>query len=379
MKNIYKYIIILTLVAIAAFVFYNKVYIPKTTYATQTPKVEDMDIDVFGIGVLGAKDTYNVSAGVNAKILSLNSDEGLWVKKGQLLAVLDSVDLPIQLEETKMIVTKAKSEFIASTKELKSLDAQKNLAQLTFKRYEKLKSQSFVSQSEYDKVKADLTVIQAQIQATKAHITSSKTEIARAKKSVQAVQEKLSRYKVYAPVDGYIISKKAEIGQALLPTQTIFSILKKEDVWVKAYVDERISGSIQIGNKAIITLRSNPDKKYKAYVKRIAPQSDMVTQEREVDVSFENLPNPFYINEQAEVSISVKHLKNVVTVDATLIVYEDKKSGVWVKEQGKAHFKEIKLIAINDGRAAVKNLDKNEILLKVSEKNKSLKEGMKVH
>jgi len=378
MKSFYKYIIGAGVIALLAFVVYNKVYIPKTTYETLKATKGDIALKVFGIGEVGAKTLYNVSAGVNAKLISLATDEGQWVKQGEMIAAFDSVDLPIQVEEAKIGVQKARSELIALEKELKSLQAQKQLALVTYNRYAKLKKQSFASQSEYDKAQADLKVIEAQIEATKAHINSSKTEVLRASKSVKALEEKLSRYTVYAPVDGYVIAKKADLGQTLLAAQTLFEIVRSDDVWVKGYIDERISGDVKVGAKATIKLRSSK-KQYDAYVKRIAPQSDAITQEREVDVAFENLPIPFYINEQAEVYIDTKELKNVVIVPAVTLVYKDDISGVWIKKGQKAHFQKVELLGISDGKAAVKGLASGSELLLVSTKNKPLKEGMKVH
>jgi len=378
MKSIYKYSIAGVVLAVLAFVVYNKVYIPKTTYKTVQSTRGDMSVKIFGIGQVGAKTIYNVTAGVNAKLLTVGTDEGKWVKKGQLLATFDSVDLPMLVQEANISVQKSQSEYLASKKELESLKAQKTLALVTYKRYKKLKDESFVSQSEYDKANSDLKVIEGQISVTKAHIKSSKIEITRAKKNVEALKEKLSRYKVYAPVDGYVIAKKADVAQTLGATQVMFEIVTTNDVWVKAYVDERISGDVKVGAKASIKLRSST-KQFDGYVKRIAPQSDAVTQEREVDVAFKNLPIPFYINEQAEVLVDTKKLKNVVIVPSVSLIYKDDISGVWVKNGDTAHFQKVKVLGISDSKIAVSNLQSGAVLLLASTKNKTLKEGMKVH
>ncbi len=379
MKSLSKYIILLAIIAGAGTVFYNKVYIPKTTYERSSATVGDLSVQVFGIGNLGAKNIYAVSAGVSAKVLDMLHDEGEWIKKGDLLTTLDSVDLPIQLNESKIGVDKAYSELMASQKELASLQAQKNLAFVTYTRYKKLKKQSFASQSEYDKAKADLKVIEAQTEVTEAHINSAKMEITRAKEAVKALQERLSRYKVYAPVDGYIVAKKAEVSQTLLANQTLFEIVNPQDVWVKAYIDEKISGDVKLGSSATIHLRSNSVKEYKGIVKRVVAQSDAITQEREVDVAFENLPLPFFINEQAEVNIDTKEYKNVVKIKADALVYKDQKSGVWIMKNSKAHFVIVKVLAISNGVVAVDGLDKNSEILIANIKKKTLKEGMEVH
>ncbi|MDQ1326480.1 MAG: Efflux transporter periplasmic adaptor subunit, partial [Campylobacterota bacterium] len=245
MKTWAKYTIAILLIAIGGALFYFKAYIPKTTFKTTTPKQGKIEVKVFGIGEVGARDIYPVGSQMGGKILTLLSDQGQWVKKGELLATIDPVDLPQLHEEAKIALQKAAKESTALQKELENLHAQKELALLTYGRYKKLKEQGYVSQAEYDKAKADLDGIKAQMAATLARIDSSKSETARMQKNIDALHEKLLRFNVYAPIDGYVISKDAEVAQTLTPSQTIFRIVDPKTVWIKAYIDERISGKVK--------------------------------------------------------------------------------------------------------------------------------------
>ena len=379
MDKFIKYLIILAVTALGGSLFYNKVYIPKTTYESLSPTVGELKVHVFGIGNVGAKDTYMINAQTGGRVLSLLTDEGEWVKKGDLIATIDSVDIPQLLEEARIVVKKANSELIASQKELQSLMAQKSLALVTYNRYAKLQKQSFASKAEYDKAKADLDAIKAQIEATGAHINSAKAEVDRAKKGVESLEIKLSRYKIFSPVDGYVISKDVQADQTVVPSQSILKIVDPKTVWIKAYIDEKLSGQVAVGQKASITLRSQPHKKFSGVVKRIVAQSDAVTQEREVNVAFEKLPIPFYINEQAEIMIDTKTYEKVLKIPSRVITYYEGKAGVWVDEDKKAYFKTIKIIARGEKEVAVSGLDEKSRILIESPKKKSLKEGMSIH
>ena len=379
MNKMTKYALAALLVVGGGIIFYNKVYIPKSTYAKVSPVKGDLNIAVFGIGDVGAKDIYAVNAQTSAKILTITKDAGDWVKKGELLVRMDPVDLPQLLQEAKISVKKATLELVASKKELLSLIAQKKLALITYERYAKLKEQSFASQSEYDKAKADLDALNAQIAASKARINSASAEIVRAKKSVEALEVKLTRYTITAPIDGYVISKEADVSESVVPTQAILKIVDPKTVWIKAYIDERISGNIRVGQRASITLRSQANKKFSGIVKRIAPESDAVTQEREVDVAFTKLPIPFYINEQAEVLIDTEAFKDVTKIPSNLLVHKDGKVGVWVDENSKAHFQEVKVLGISHNEAAVKDLSTTLELIVPATNKKPLFEGSGIH
>jgi len=336
-----------------------------------------LDVEVYGIGNVGANHIYKMTSQVGGKILSILTDEGQWVKKGQLLVTIDTIDIPKFLEEAEIAVKKAESEFKASTIELKSLFSQKKLALVTFRRYDKLHKQAFVSKAEFDKVKTDLDIVNAQIASSKAHINSSKIEVERAKKGVEALNERLKRYQIYSPVDGYVIARHVEVAQTLLPSQTILEIVDPQSVWVKTYIDEKIIGSIKVGQPARIQLRSS-SKEFSGKVARIVSQSDTVTQEREVDVVFDKLPIPFYINEQAEVTIASEHHEGVIKVPSKVLSYYKEQRGIWILKEGKAHFVALKIIAQGVHEVAVDGLKEGELILLESAHNKPLKEGASI-
>ena len=375
-----KYIIIAILVIVGIVLFYKNVYIVKTTYKTLSPKVANLDIKVFGIGNVSAKDIYSITAQTGGKIISILTDEGQWVKKGDLLITIDPVDMPELVQEMLISVEKTKSELKALIKESESLNAQKELALITYKRYEKLVKQSFVSKSEFDKAKTDLNALTAQLEATLVRIESSKIEVQRTQKNADSLKTKLSRFQIYAPVDGYVISKSAEVAQNVASSTTILKIVDPKTLWIKAYIDEKISGDIKVGQKAEITLRSQSNKQFTGYVKRIVAQSDAVTQEREINVAFDELPIPFYINEQARVTINAKTISNAITIPLNTLKVEDGKEGVWTLIDNKAYFKELNIQAKGDNEAAIiSGIKTEDIIIIPDSSKKALSEGMRIH
>lgn len=375
-----KYIIIAILVIVGIVLFYKNVYIVKTTYKTLSPKVANLDIKVFGIGNVSAKDIYSITAQTGGKIISILTDEGQWVKKGDLLITIDPVDMPELVQEMLISVEKTKSELKALIKESESLNAQKELALITYKRYEKLVKQSFVSKSEFDKAKTDLNALTAQLEATLVRIESSKIEVQRTQKNADSLKTKLSRFQIYAPVDGYVISKSAEVAQNVASSTTILKIVDPKTLWIKAYIDEKISGDIKVGQKAEITLRSQSNKQFTGSVKRIVAQSDAVTQEREINVAFDELPIPFYINEQARVTINAKTISNAITIPLNTLKVEDGKEGVWTLIDNKAYFKELNIQAKGDNEAAIiSGIKTEDIIIIPDSSKKALSEGMRIH
>ena len=379
MQKSFKYGIVALIVATGAFIFYDKVYLPKTTYKTVKPNYGDMRTKVFGVGSVGAKRIYTITAQTGGKITEILTDQGKWVKKGEVLVRIDPVDLPKQLEEAKIGVKKAKIELHASIEELHSLEVQKSLALITFKRYAKLRKHHFVSKAEYDKTKADLDAVNARVKATKTRIDASKTEVKRLQKSVEALEEKLARFTVYSPVDGYVIAREAETAQAVAPSQPILKIVDPKTVWIRTFVDERLSGTIKTGQRASIVLRSKPYRTFEGVVERIEAQSDAATLEKIVDVGFKSLPKPFSINEQAEVTIVTGNLKHVLKLPASVVVYRRAQPGVWTAVSGKARFVPVKVLARDHKEVSVSGIAEDTIVLLPDPKKRTLKDGMRIH
>ncbi len=378
MKKALGWIVFFAIVAIGGYLFYAKVYKPRITYATYRPTMGSIDNVVTGVGEIAAKNIYNITSQLGGKVEKIFIDEGKWVQKGDLVALIDPVDLPQKIASLQKQIEEVKLLQNATKKELGSLIAQKVLANKTYQRYLHLVKNHFVSQAEYDKAKATLDSITAQIQAKRLSIQAQSKKIASLQKELEALKAKLSRYKITSPIDGYVVAKKATISQTLLPGQPIFQVVRPDEVWVKTYIDERISTAIQPGQKAFITLRSSPAKHFVGSVKRIEPQADPVTLEKRIDVAFATLPKPFFLHEQAYVKIITHRYDDLYKIPLRLIHF-GQTPAVWVYTNGKAHLQPIRIIARDEQYAGVEGIDAHTIILIPTKNKKTLHEGMRVY
>ncbi len=379
MNTLLKYLLTAVIVLLLGGLFYKNVYIPKTTYTTVSPIKGKIDVYVRGIGNVDAEDIYTITAQSGGKILNILTDEGKWVKKGDLLIVMDGVDLPDQLEIAKASYTRAQYELQASQNELKNQLAQKELIQKTYDRYKKLHEKGFVSQSEYDKALSDLQSIEATLLVSESHINSAKAQLLLSQKNIDAIKTKLQYLKVYAPVDGYVISKTAQIAQNVLPTTPILKIVDPKTLWAKSMVDERVSSNVKVGQRATIKLSSHQNETFEGIVKKISPVIDAVTLEKEIDVAFVKIPTPFYIDEQVEVNIATQTHDDVLKLPLQAIDQQNGKIGVWVVKDMHVSFVFVEKIAQNDDEIAISNLEEHMKIVIPDPKKKPLKEGMKIN
>ncbi len=373
-----KYIIYIAIIAIAGFAVYKKVYIPKHTYETTTAVKADMDVRVNGVGNVGAKNIYKIGSVYGGKVLNFIVNEGEFIKQGTIIATIDSIDLKNKIDEAIAILEKAQSDSETLKIDEQSAMTSHAYENEIFIKNKKLYIQGSLAELSYKKYQVSKDIAKLKIAIIKSKIISLDKQMKQMNANINGLKERLLRYTVVAPVNGYVVKKSVANYQIISPNQTILEIVNPKDVWVETYVDTRMSGDIKIGDKAMIKLRSSTQK-VSGSVVNIKPINNRVTNEREVDVAFDNLAVPFYLEEQASVAISTRKLLNIIKIPTkTLVIYKEK-TGVWIlNEKNKAQFIPLDILAYQKRAAAVKNFDISRQILIPNPSKKPLSNGMKI-
>jgi hypothetical protein len=129
-------------------------------------------------------------------------------------------------------------------------------------------------------------------------------------------------------LEGVVIQRLGEVGSTVVPCTPLLKIVDPKSLWVATRVDESVVGRVQAGQTASIRLRSGevlPGK-----VARIARQSDAATRELDVHVAFDNVPQRFAIDQEAEVSIAVGEDRGIMVPLTALVRDNAGREGVLV-------------------------------------------------
>ena len=375
MNKYAKYGIGLAIVGVLGIGFYQKVFIPKHTFKIVTPQKTDMMIKVNGVGNVESENSYKVSAVYGGKIKDFNIKIGQFIKKGEIVANIDSVDLKDKIIEIEKNIEVIKANIASLKVDKESAYKDYLYQEEVLKKNKKLYQKKAISELEYKKYLTNRDVAKLKVKSLQDKIISLQNQIPQLQASINGLKERLKRYTIVAPVSGYVIKKYVSNYDVVGNYQPLIEIVNPKDVWIDTFIDTRISGDVKVGDKSSIALRSGL--KSKGYVYKINPVNNAVTNEREIFVKFDKTPIPFYINEQAIVNIKIKKLSDVLAVPASAIVTYKQKQGVWVLNGNKAHFQPVKIIAHADGKVVL-NL-KNIQIIMPNPKNKPLTEGMKIY
>ena len=262
---------------------------------------------VNGIGTLEAKEIITISPKYPSKISAVYADEGDSVTKGERLAQMELSELTGVQTQNSAAIEKSRAQVASQKALIEDLKAKQALADATLKRYTNLIKGGFVTQAELDAVQTSAKSAASALASAQESLKFSQHEVQRAVGSLDSVNATISDYSLRSPIDGIIISRESEAGSTIGAGTPVFKIANPKTLWVRAYIDERQSGPLQVGQKAVVTLRSTGEQKYAGIVSRIGVVSDRITEERVVYIALDHFLQPFSLGEQAEVQINLTH------------------------------------------------------------------------
>ena len=374
-----KYLIYTAIILLIGLGFYKKIYIPKHTFKTTFATIGDMNIKVNGVGNIGAKDIYKIGSIYGGKVLDFNLSEGDFIKRGELVARVDFVDLKDKIVELEASIKRFQNDIEALGLDKQSAITQYNYQREIFTKNQRLFRKGAISELDFKKFRTNRDVAKLAVSSVTSKINSLYSQIAQIRASVDGLKQRLSRYTITSPIDGYITKKFISNFAIINPNQTLIEVVNPKDVWVETHIDTRISGEVKIGDRALIKLRSS-NKIYKGRVTNIKPINNSVTNEREIDVSFDKLPIPFYLEEQAIVDIEIKKLKSITKVPTSVLSIYKEKEGVWIVDnKSRVFFKPIKILAHSGKSVATKDIKASDRLVIPNPKKKPLNSGMKIY
>jgi len=145
-------------------------------------------------------------------------------------------------------------------------------------------------------------------------------------------------------------------------------------------VDESLLHGIAVSQRATILLRSSKGETFPGRVVRIGRESDRVTEELEVDVSFDPPLTQFHLGEQAEVYILTESKNGCPSLPITAVAKRGDRRGVWTVQAGNLKWKEITL-GIEDRNAFVEVVSGlapgDSVAVAPAERMRKFQDGMK--
>ncbi len=204
-------------------------------------------------GTVDPVTSVDVGTQVSGKIAKIFVDYNTFVRKGQLLAIIDTTALSLNVKNAKANLLKAQSQF--------------DLAKTQYKQNQKLFSKGFLSDLDFA--------------TSKSALETDSADVISAKLALKTAETNLGYAYIYSPITGTVTNKNVLEGNtvaASLQSPVLFSIAQDlSKMQILASVDESDIGQIKMGQTTDFTVEAYPDKKFMGKVVQIRLNSQVVS------------------------------------------------------------------------------------------------------
>lgn len=270
------------------------------------------------------------------RLAAVQVDEGAHVRRGQVLARIESPDLDQTVQE---------------------MLAREQLARAQHDRTRDLVAQKFVSSAELDRTRTELQVAQA---------------------AARRAEAQRDYNQLLAPADGIVLRRDGEPGQFIAAGQAVLTLACCAPLRVSAEVDEEDIPRVVVGQKVTLRTDALPGRLFDGEVADITPKGDPVSRSYRVRIRLADAP-----------AVDAGPLRTGMTMDANLIASRREnallvpsralKSGaVWVLQQGRVRQREVrKGVSGSERTEIISGLAEGEMV--VLSPAESLRDGQRAH
>lgn len=270
------------------------------------PKIEDSPNEIVLPGNMQAYTLAPIYARTTGYVKAWYHDIGSHVRKGDLLAVIETPELDQQLAQAKADLATAQSN--------------EALAKVTANRYKSLLQQNAVSQQDTDNAIA-------QLQARSAEVSSAQA-------NAQRLQELVSFEKVMAPFDGIVTARNLDVGQLVSSagstttpgagivtnSKPMFEISSVGRLRVYVSVPQVYAPDAKAGAVATLSLPQFPGRTFKGKLVRTSDAVDPATRTLLAEIEVENRTGELLPGSYTQVHLSVTKAVPALTIPVSAAI-----------------------------------------------------------
>lgn len=344
----------------------------------------DLVRSVVATGKIEAINKVEIKSKASGIIQKMYVEIGDRVRTGQILCELDKNDLQPRVTELKAAVAVAEATVISAKAELERYKVEAMGPDVPFlkrdmERARKMFSDGLLAQNGRDETEKNYEMALNRQRSAQTNLGVARAAIQKAESQLDVTRAQLSRAEedlrnstIVAPIDGVILSREREVGDAVSSILTmgsgatlILTLGNLSEVYVKGKVDESDLGKIWVGQPARIVIESLKDQKFTGRVTKIAPmgvEKDNVTT-FEVRVSISNESGKLRALMTANAEIILEEKKGVLTIPESAVIYKKDKS-IEVEIPDATQEKGRRRVAVATG---ISNGSKTEVLRGINE------------
>jgi RND family efflux transporter MFP subunit len=219
-------------------------------------------------GYLKSRSQAMIGTKIPGRVERMYVREGMKVKKGDTLAVIEHNDM-------KALLASREAQLLKNQAELDEARAEQWHKEREERRATRLHAIQKATQEEYEKAVAELKKATARVAALEASIKLTEANI-------QEIRATIDTMSLYAPFDGTVVEKQGEEGEVITPTAmssslgrtAVVTIADLGHMDVETDISENLLSRIALGQPAEVSVSAVPSRRYKGRLRQVLPMSD---------------------------------------------------------------------------------------------------------
>lgn len=293
------YFILIVIVALGAKFAYDYMNKPSALegFAFGNGRIETTQVDI--------------STKLPGRLESVLVKEGDMVKKGDVLAQLDSNELNAKLLQAKAQVEQTKQQKNYALALVRESQSTLNYSKKNLARAKALYIDDNIPLANLQESQTAVERAKAALEAAKVQVISADASIKAAQAQVKTIQVNIDDSTLYSPINGRVLYRLVEEGEVVGSGGKILSVLELTDTFITIFLPTSQAGLVDIGSKARIVLDALPNIAIPATVSFISPQAQFTPKEIETQNEREKLM--FRVKVKINPLLLSQHLKKIKT------------------------------------------------------------------
>ena len=252
----------------------------KTT-AVETRTVER---SIAVTGSLLPDEAVNLSFEVPGTLARVSADFGQAIRRGQVLAELDTRELSLQLERSRAALAQALARVGLSpeqagatpdtTPAIRQAAAQYEDARFKFESAAKLVASGDISRERYTELEKACHAREAALQSARDELRTQLAAIQGLRADLKLMEKRLADATLRAPIDGAVTARLAGPGQFIKENTPLFTVVKASPLRLRVEIPEAAVGEVRTGTALTFTTDAAPGASFHAMVRELNPSLD---------------------------------------------------------------------------------------------------------
>ena len=274
------------------------------TVTVAVARQQEVRVELYSVGRMVSRNTPQLAAEVDARVVAILVDEGESVVQGEALVRLDTTALELSRQEAQAAI--------------QQLNASIANEQRRVQRYRDLKTRDVMPQERLDDAEAQLAVYQASMAAAEARVA--------------IVEDRLRKAQLVSPVNGVVERRHVSVGDFVKVGTPLLTVTDTQALRVELPFPETVGAQLHLGQTLYLESPVAPGVKVEARVGHIRPQVGMMSRALVVIADVMN-PGPWRPEATVEATAVVEQRPNAVVVPLLSVVQRPAGNVVYLLQQ----------------------------------------------